>query len=1443
MFAVLTLVPAAPAATEPCTCALNWTDPDSGHACREPQFGCPPVACDGPYPPWCVVESLPCADPDPDSGINTGLYGGNWIHCEPEYSPTPPSYPPPPPFAVVRIGALLPRQLPSGELMHLGRAEELTSVLMAIEEINNKTDGVADDLLPNTQLLLAHRDSRCDPAFGSDAAYQLLHHAFDGAGCDALVGAYCSSASIPAARLAELTATPQVSHSSQSPELSGDDFPFFARVVTSDSLMAVALAEATRNLLGVKRVATIACTDAYCTAGVAAFEAAASAQGITIIESVRFENGQSNLGEPLGALRASCATVFVAIALAEDADRLLEQALGARLVGPEFTWVGDIGLFEGLGSLAGRGLPVDDFRGILAITNSIAPSVAYDGYASRKRARPSTLGDGTNCDPADDDEGHKLWSVDTDEDRAPRCFGANNQFPESVYAPRAYDAVYAVAHAVQALVDDPLVQRIDGDALMAALLAVRFDGVTGKVSFSSEPATLGDRAGGVLYDVMNVNASGAWVKLGTWQPADNWEQSFAGNGQALTRPTPDNSKPPELVGDTLRVGVFCDDHVGESECQHVMHIIDRINDKKDGFLDDLLPDHTLFYSMVQTGTTGCAESEAIRSQFDQLYSDLNGVVATIGPFCSDDVAAVTAAEWRAGADVSTVVLSPSSTAPILANVGAYPNLLRLSSNDKHIQSAVAALAERLGWQAICVLHDDGLWGRGVMQSFTSIFESSGGKIVNNGTAEFSKAAFDGGNLTGSDLLDQLEDCQIILLAAYPDAQRAVFAASYDEGRLWGPGYAWLNVLPAEEALYNADGSVNSLKYQALWDEVSSSQGCTNMSPQSRPFCDHDDDASTLPDYTAMRVDAVIKLAVSADAAIRNGSRPGDADALYATMLAADTVTGLSGPLVFDDSGDRLGTLEVLNYRLLTEASQSGRRLSSVLLPRSLLEFSIVGSYSTATSTLQLPDVGALVFSGGSTEPVQLEPLTDGNKYHLFLSHSWLSGQDAVRVMKERLLNLLPDTKIFLDVDDLASGRGAAEVAMSKILVVFLSDGYLTRPNTVRELLRAMSLQKIVITVYDERSVYMDKGVLRAAIEAACLNLSRWGLDGDLAAWGAEVPTTADIFAALTAQPLLWTRVPAFMNVTLQACVTPLVQPKAPMLRPSADGKANLSPEALQRTVEMLVQPKALILQSVPSWAQKGLGRADGKASLSPEALERAIEMMQAAAEPGAAASTRLYTRAGIGFTWQRLRAGERFRIYASPHNPGALELTQELSCLLQHLDIELEVTTSVADLTACSHMLLYLDKRTWTDDDQRIAALSSDVKAALAGRVHLLLVHESEPFEYMAGSHAGVKFDDLLDCVDGATPIELLQRQVYAEVAVPLKEGIYRPASLLLLARAVGDQTRTSALRQLTFSSKELRLPSMTLAEGSASLMSRSKHDPASRQNTPHGRRRALPPL
>ena len=44
------------------------------------------------------------------------------------------------------------------------------------------------------------------------------------------------------------------------------------------------------------------------------------------------------------------------------------------------------------------------------------------------------------------------------------------------------------------------------------------------------------------------------------------------------------------------------------------------------------------------------------------------------------------------------------------------------------------------------------------------------------------------------------------------------------------------------------------------------------------------------------------------------------------------------------------------------------------------------------------------------------PLAKGTKFHTFLSHSWLTGQDQMRITKQRLLELLPTLSIFLDVD-------------------------------------------------------------------------------------------------------------------------------------------------------------------------------------------------------------------------------------------------------------------------------------------------------------------------------------------------------------------------------------------------------------------------------------------
>jgi len=68
------------------------------------------------------------------------------------------------------------------------------------------------------------------------------------------------------------------------------------------------------------------------------------------------------------------------------------------------------------------------------------------------------------------------------------------------------------------------------------------------------------------------------------------------------------------------------------------------------------------------------------------------------------------------------------------------------------------------------------------------------------------------------------------------------------------------------------------------------------------------------------------------------------------------------------------------------------------------------------------------------------PSIEPGQFHLFLSHVWGSGQDQMRVVKTRLLEMMPDAKVFLDVDDLTEGKGAEFVDASVVSLVFVSAG-------------------------------------------------------------------------------------------------------------------------------------------------------------------------------------------------------------------------------------------------------------------------------------------------------------------------------------------------------------------------------------------------------------------
>eukprot|EP00966_Prymnesium_polylepis_P052241 1209728-Prymnesium_polylepis.1 len=117
-------------------------------------------------------------------------------------------------------------------------------VYQALHEINNKSDGIADNLLPNSQILFAYRDGKCDPTVALAETLFLTQYAFDGAAVSAIVGAGCSGASTTAAQVAGGSQVPIISPSSHSPALSeGRTYPYFLRTVPSDAFTAISMVD------------------------------------------------------------------------------------------------------------------------------------------------------------------------------------------------------------------------------------------------------------------------------------------------------------------------------------------------------------------------------------------------------------------------------------------------------------------------------------------------------------------------------------------------------------------------------------------------------------------------------------------------------------------------------------------------------------------------------------------------------------------------------------------------------------------------------------------------------------------------------------------------------------------------------------------------------------------------------------------------------------------------------------------------------------------------------------------------------------------------------------------------------------------------------------------------------------------------------------------------
>ena len=92
----------------------------------------------------------------------------------------------------------------------------------------------------------------------------------------------------------------------------------------------------------------------------------------------------------------------------------------------------------------------------------------------------------------------------------------------------------------------------------------------------------------------------------------------------------------------------------------------------------------------------------------------------------------------------------------------------------------------------------------------------------------------------------------------------------------------------------------------------------------------------------------------------------------------------------------------------------------------------------------------------------------------------------MRIVKQRLLEMLPDARPFLDVDSLTSGKGAEYVDASSVTLILCSRGYFESPNCMRELLRAVLTGKPMVAMLEPEAKHgaLSPDEIRAQLDEA-----------------------------------------------------------------------------------------------------------------------------------------------------------------------------------------------------------------------------------------------------------------------------------------------------------------------------------------------------------------------
>jgi ABC-type branched-subunit amino acid transport system substrate-binding protein len=427
---------------------------------------------------------------------------------------------------VVNIGGMF-APIDSTGAMSLSQAEHLAAFMMAINEINDKTDGIYDDLLPSTHLSIGVRGSAELPA--AMDGFSELRESFSGEGVFSVVNALPSAETLLINQVSTAAKVAQIISVANSAEFFiHEDYPYVSRTLAVQAYESVVLSELLCSYFKARKIVTISNTQDEDIIAALEFVQLARCE-FDALAAITVSPGETDFSDQIEEAVSSGSRYFVLFMPPTQIAALLEQGHEAGLF-HENTVV--LASSRGSANITGSFSPGADLSALMKgfFTLTYWPNVHMNKtteavqFAQRWQAQVSTAGKIVAgqliCDETLDDDGefylYRSQKTGSGSSATEICTGIDfssysvSGLDIQSYTPLTYDATMVMAMALHIAVENGLDYE-DPEVLMSLQISnVSYTGVSGPIAIRPGAASTsfngrGGRSVGNYYNVTNFN--------------------------------------------------------------------------------------------------------------------------------------------------------------------------------------------------------------------------------------------------------------------------------------------------------------------------------------------------------------------------------------------------------------------------------------------------------------------------------------------------------------------------------------------------------------------------------------------------------------------------------------------------------------------------------------------------------------------------------------------------------------------------------------------------------------------------------------------------------------------------------------------------------------------------------------------------------------------------